>query len=150
MIKKKKKKQKDASHDCSSTSPVCWHCQLIIFVEPFKEICYMASCFPSVSELVSEARRLYGQMFGEEPARVAVCAPGRVNLIGEHTDYNQGLALPMVSVPHCHSIESFICWTESCIITFMSKTDKDVILTNGFYASNSKNSAAVIFLFFFK
>ncbi|XP_039894532.1 galactokinase isoform X2 [Simochromis diagramma] len=55
----------------------------------------MASCFPSVSELVSEARRLYGQMFGKEPARVAVCAPGRVNLIGEHTDYNQGLVLPM-------------------------------------------------------
>jgi galactokinase len=34
----------------------------------------------------------------EEPAvtpeRVAAFAPGRVNLIGEHTDYNDGLALP--------------------------------------------------------
>jgi galactokinase len=28
------------------------------------------------------------------PARVTAFAPGRVNLIGEHTDYNQGLALP--------------------------------------------------------
>ena len=28
------------------------------------------------------------------PERVAAFAPGRVNLIGEHTDYNQGLALP--------------------------------------------------------
>jgi galactokinase len=29
------------------------------------------------------------------PDRVTAFAPGRVNLIGEHTDYNQGLALPM-------------------------------------------------------
>jgi galactokinase len=28
------------------------------------------------------------------PDRVTAFAPGRVNLIGEHTDYNQGLALP--------------------------------------------------------
>src|ERR1700689_1908811 len=28
------------------------------------------------------------------PRRVCAFAPGRVNLIGEHTDYNEGLALP--------------------------------------------------------
>ena len=33
---------------------------------------------------------------GDEPS-VAACAPGRVNLIGEHTDYNDGFVFPMVS-----------------------------------------------------
>jgi galactokinase len=28
------------------------------------------------------------------PSEVRAFAPGRVNLIGEHTDYNRGLALP--------------------------------------------------------
>jgi galactokinase len=31
------------------------------------------------------------------PAEVRAFAPGRVNLIGEHTDYNQGLALPFAT-----------------------------------------------------
>jgi galactokinase len=36
----------------------------------------------------------YRGRFGEEPRGVAV-APGRVNLIGDHTDYNEGFVLPM-------------------------------------------------------
>lgn len=36
---------------------------------------------------------LYGSIFGASP-QICCFAPGRVNLIGEHTDYNGGLVLP--------------------------------------------------------
>uniref|UniRef100_A0A480NGR0 Galactokinase n=1 Tax=Sus scrofa TaxID=9823 RepID=A0A480NGR0_PIG len=53
-----------------------------------------ASEQPRAEELLARARRAFLEEFGAEP-ELAVSAPGRVNLIGEHTDYNQGLVLPM-------------------------------------------------------
>lgn len=44
------------------------------------------------------ATNLFRRAFGGEPAGVW-SAPGRVNLVGEHTDYNGGLCLPM-ALPH--------------------------------------------------
>jgi galactokinase len=40
-----------------------------------------------------DIRRQFQQYFGKE-ALIAAAAPGRVNLIGEHTDYNEGFVLP--------------------------------------------------------
>ncbi len=48
----------------------------------------------SENVLVQEAVDLFGKRFGRNP-RWIVAAPGRVNLIGEHTDYNAGFVLPM-------------------------------------------------------
>lgn len=42
----------------------------------------------------SSIRQQFVARFGEEPAIVAV-APGRINLIGEHTDYNDGFVFPV-------------------------------------------------------
>jgi len=44
-------------------------------------------------EIEQRAAAAYRERFGEEPAIVA-SAPGRINLIGEHTDYNGGFVLP--------------------------------------------------------
>src|SRR3712207_456001 len=44
-------------------------------------------------ETERRARESYAERFGEAPEVVA-SAPGRVNLIGEHTDYNGGFVLP--------------------------------------------------------
>ncbi len=46
--------------------------------------------------LAAETRavRSFAERFGGEPTLV-VHAPGRVNLLGEHTDYNEGFVLPM-------------------------------------------------------
>ena len=42
---------------------------------------------------IARAHAAYCAVFGEPPERIAY-APGRVNLIGEHTDYNDGFVLP--------------------------------------------------------
>lgn len=44
-------------------------------------------------EIASEAGTHFLSHY-ERPARVLSWAPGRINIIGEHTDYNDGLALP--------------------------------------------------------
>jgi galactokinase len=47
-----------------------------------------------LSPIADDARRHFQKSFGHEPSLV-VSAAGRVNLIGEHVDYNGGEALPI-------------------------------------------------------
>ncbi|KAK3765507.1 hypothetical protein RRG08_054032 [Elysia crispata] len=61
----------------------------------------MAQEIRTAESLIAEAVAAFEKRFGSKPT-VGAKAPGRVNLIGEHTDYNDGfvfpMALPMVSV----------------------------------------------------
>src|SRR4028119_2450920 len=43
-------------------------------------------------DLVEQAREAFVSRFGHEPEAVGV-APGRVELLGNHTDYNEGFVL---------------------------------------------------------
>src|SRR5688500_16518677 len=52
------------------------------------------------AEPAEDVRRQFDQTFGAGGGRVHVVrAPGRVNLIGEHTDYNDGFVFPMAIEP---------------------------------------------------
>jgi len=49
--------------------------------------------------MMGRTTELFTRCFGHAP-RWVVAAPGRVNLIGEHTDYNDGFVLPMAIERH--------------------------------------------------
>ena len=53
-----------------------------------------ADTVPGMSVNVQDVMRKFAVVFGR-PGQGAVRAPGRVNLIGEHTDYNDGFVLPI-------------------------------------------------------
>src|SRR5689334_3994438 len=53
---------------------------------------------PTDEEAADRAAAAFTERFGTAPEGVWA-APGRVNVIGEHTDYNDGFVLP-VALPH--------------------------------------------------
>lgn len=44
--------------------------------------------------LVSNADKQFQKVYGTTAARIIIRSPGRVNLIGEHTDHNEDVVLP--------------------------------------------------------
>src|ERR1700704_4645483 len=53
-----------------------------------------------LNQLVASTLDRFRQRYGREPQWIAA-APGRVNLIGEHIDYNDGFVLPMAIDRYC-------------------------------------------------
>jgi len=72
----------------------------------------MAESYPAVEDLVKKACDFFQKEYGCPPSHCGI-APGRVNLIGEHTDYNNGfvfpMALPMVTVSVGKMTENGFC-----------------------------------------
>jgi len=75
-------------------------------------------CAESVNDLAGVAAREFFRQFAASP-NVVVAAPGRVNLMGEHIDYNDGFCLPM-------AIERYV------VIAAALATDKERAAANLF------------------
>jgi len=69
------------------------------------------------------ATQVFRARFGQEPQHI-VRAPGRVNLIGEHTDYNEGFVLP-------------VAIDREITIAVSSRLDRTAILYSANYDSES-------------
>jgi galactokinase len=57
------------------------------------------------AKLISDTRRAFFDAYGREPDRL-VLAPGRINILGEHIDYNDGFVLPA-------AINRYVCYAIS-------------------------------------
>src|SRR3954454_17769178 len=55
---------------------------------------------PNIDRTTATATEQFTKRYGTTPKWIAA-APGRVNLIGEHIDYNHGFVLPMVIDRYC-------------------------------------------------
>src|SRR6266545_5332574 len=51
------------------------------------------SCYNNYMDIIEHIASMFHVTFGGAPAHI-VRAPGRVNLLGEHVDYNDGFVLP--------------------------------------------------------
>lgn len=77
-----------------------------------------------LDQVVESASKKFANHFSRKPTWV-VAAPGRVNIIGEHIDYNDGFVLPM-------AIERY------CVIAAAAKPDGDGVATVFSAATNDQ------------
>src|SRR5580700_3270789 len=79
--------------------------------------------------MIEEIRSAFVKQFGKEP-EILVCSPARINLIGEHTDYNNGFVLPAAI-------------NRSIILAFSQREDNEIHLhavdMNDSHSCNLKN-----------
>ncbi|KAK0084999.1 hypothetical protein PV325_005354 [Microctonus aethiopoides] len=81
----------------------------------------MATTIQSIDDVKNEALQEFSKEFDGQGADYCVCAPGRVNLIGEHTDYNAGFVLPM-ALPMVTIIVGKLNGTNNCTVVSTSKS----------------------------
>src|SRR5258706_7949109 len=68
----------------------------IDLAHPIGRLCFSTM---AVEKLARHSAELFAKCFGRRPRWISA-APGRVNLMGEHTDYNDGFVLPMAIDRH--------------------------------------------------
>ncbi len=76
--------------------------------------------------LLVEAVNIFREKFVSNP-EVAVFAPGRANLIGEHTDYNEGFVLPFALPYKTIIVASKTSAPGDCIVYSTAIDDKPAV-----------------------
>lgn len=71
---------------------------------------------------IHQLKQRFTQLFGEGGKIRVVRAPGRVNLIGEHTDYNDGFVFPMAIEPEIR-------------VVFRGRSDETIKIASSVYSN---------------
>ena len=82
-----------------------------------------------MQNLIDATKAAFTKQYGTEPIWI-VAAPGRVNLIGEHTDYNDGFVFPMAIERYTIIAAALSGHNESTVFS-VNKNESAVILTDG-------------------
>ena len=82
-----------------------------------------------MQNLISETKSAFTKQYGVAPTWL-VAAPGRVNIIGEHTDYNDGFVFPMAIERYTIIAAAPSEGSESTVYS-VNKNESAVILTDG-------------------